>query len=260
MRKNLILAAVGDESVHPTWLSCAARSFDVALVYFGDRAGQFADDAEYYFARKGIKFSMLHEVVHRDLGIDRLLRYEYVWMPDDDIAADSFQVERLFHLSKKHQLAICQPGIGRGDVSFQALRANPDYVLRYSRFVEIMCPLFSRAALMRVLPTFNVNASGWGIDWLWASMFGSEDLAVIDATPVHHTRPLSSGGVHTRLAKLGVNPLQELTQLVRQYGIDNRRFHRATRRGTSRLRGIRLDGELAWTRSLLPTIFRRKAA
>jgi hypothetical protein len=258
VRKNLILAAVSDESMHPTWIAGCERSFDLGLIYFGDQLGRFAAESDYYFDRKGIKYSLLHEVA-QGLG-PALYHYDFVWAPDDDIAANTACVNRLFELAVEHRLAVCQPAIGRGDVSFKALLANPEYLLRYSRFVETMCPLFSREALKRVLPTFKLNVSGWGLDWLWASMFGPEELAVIDATPVHHTRPLSTGGVHTRFAAMGVDPRQELAALMRQHGINDRRFHRATCRGTARLRGIRLDGQKVWTRSWWPSVLRRKAA
>jgi hypothetical protein len=259
MRNNLILASVGDESVHRSWLSSASRTFDVALVYFGDRPGRFREDADYYVARKGIKYSLLHDVAQNELD-EILFRYSHVWMPDDDIAAETPLINELFRLAAVHGLAICQPAIGAGDVSFKALRAQPEYLLRYSRFVEIMCPLFSREALRCVLPTFKLNVSAWGIDWLWASMFGPQDLAVIDATPVHHTRPLSSGGVHRRLAMMGIDPRQELQSLIRLRGINNRRVHRAMCHETSRFWGIRRDGRKAWRRSLLSTFFPRLAA
>jgi hypothetical protein len=257
-RKNLILACVGDESVHGTWLGAKERSFDLGLIYFGDQTGRYAQEAEYYFARKGIKYALLHDAVQAiGPAIDR---YDYIWMPDDDIAADARYVEQLFKIAADYRLAISQPAIGLGDVSFRALRANPEFVLRYSRFVEIMCPLFSREALRRVLPTFRLNVSAWGIDWLWASMFGPEELAVVDAAPVHHTRPLSSGGVHRRLAALGVDPGQERDAVLQTYGIHNLRFQRSFRRGTSRLVGVRLDGQRTWTRSWWSSILPGKAA
>jgi hypothetical protein len=258
VRRNLILAAVGDESVHRTWLTGRERSFDLGLVYFGDHPGRFAADADFYFERKGIKYELLHEAAS-SLG-PALTEYERVWMPDDDIAADAMRINKLFELAAEHRLAVCQPGIGSGDVSFKSLRAHPDYLLRYTRFVEIMCPLFSRDALKRVLPTFTLNVSAWGIDWLWASMFRPEELAVIDAAPVDHTRPLQSGGVHRRFAAMGIDPREEHRQVMRQFGIENRRFHKQTCRDTARLRGLRLDGREVWTRSVLATIFRRKAA
>ena len=260
MRKNLVIAAVGDESVHPTWLSDArARSFDLALIYFGDTPDKYREQAEHYFPRKGIKFLMIHELAQRELA-DVLPRYDYVWLPDDDIAGDTAAVNRLFAIAAERRLAICQPGIGAGDVSFRSLRADPRYLLRYSPFVEIMCPLFSRAALARVLPTFNANVSAWGIDWLWASMFHSRELAVIDAAPMAHTRPLQTGGVHGRLAKLGVNPGQEHRDLLRVHGLNVHRQHKQALRNTGRLRGVRVDGQEVWTRSWLATLLRRKAA
>jgi hypothetical protein len=259
MRKNLIIAVVGDDSVHPRWLAGGDRSFDLALIYFGDQPGRYANQSEHYLARQGIKFSLLHDVLTSDWS-DLVDRYDRIWLPDDDIAASIGQINHLFQLAEEYQLAICQPAIGRGDVSFEALRAASGYLLRYSRFVEIMCPLFSRDALQRVLPTFNANVSAWGIDWLWASMYGPQDLAVIDAVAVDHTRPLQSGGVHRRLAALGVNPDHEHRQLMARHGINNRRIHKAMCRGTARLRGVRLDGREAWTRSWLAAVLKLRAA
>ena len=259
MRKNLIIAAVGDESVHPGWLAGGERSFDLALVYFGDQPERYAGQAEYFVARKGIKFALLHDLLTGQWA-DLASRYERIWLPDDDIAASTGQINHLFQLAENYRLQICQPAIGRGDVSFEALRAMTGYLLRYSRFVEIMCPLFARQALAQVLPTFNANVSAWGIDWLWASMYGPEELAVIDAVAVDHTRPLQSGGVHWRLAALGVNPDHEHRQLMAKHGIDNRRIHKAMCRGTVRLRGIRLDGRETWTRSWLAAMLKLRAA
>jgi hypothetical protein len=59
---------------------------------------------------------------------------------------------------------------------------------------------------------------------------------------------------------LGVDPREELRQVMTTYHIDNRRFHRATCRGTSRLRGVRLDGQKVWTRSWLSSLLGLKAA
>ncbi len=260
MRKNLVVSVVGDNSVHRTWLEgTGPRNFDLCLIYYGDILQRFADDAEIYLERKGIKFSLIHELAKRELA-DVLFRYERVWMPDDDIAADVDRVNRLFLLAEEHRLSICQPGIGSGDVTFRTLRADPRYILRYSRFVEIMCPLFTRAALQQTLPTFNANRSGWGIDWLWASRLRPKDLAVIDAVPMAHTRPLCSGGVHSQLAALGVDPGREHKELEAKYGLRIRRRLRRTLRGTARIRGLLTDGTEVWTQSLWSTMWRREAA
>jgi hypothetical protein len=259
MRKNLVIAAVGDESVHPGWLAGGDRTFDLGLIYFGDQPHRYAGQAEHFLAQKGIKYALLHDAF-TGAWAPLLERYERIWLPDDDVAASPGQINHLFQLAEQYELALCQPAIGRGDVSFEALRAAPGYLLRYSRFVEIMCPLFTREALLRALPTFTATVSAWGVDWLWASMFGPQELAVIDAVAVHHTRPLQSGGVHRRLAALGINPDHEHRQLMAKHGIDNRRIHKAMCRGTVRLRGIRLDGRETWTRSWLAAMLKLRAA
>ena len=259
-RKNLVLAAVGDESHHESWLRGAeTRSFDLALVYFGEQRGRYARQAEFYFERQGIKYELLHALAGRELA-EVLPRYDYVWIPDDDIAADLGRVNRLFEFAREYRLEICQPAISRGDVSYRALLARPEFLLRYSRFAEIMCPLFSRAALARAVPIFNANRSAWGIDWVWSSWFGPEEIAVIDACPVEHMRPIRSGGVHTQLQSMGVDPMRDLTEILARHGVDNRRFHRATCRGTARVRGIRLDGTKAWTRPPLTGWLSRRTA
>jgi hypothetical protein len=260
MRKNLVLSIVGDNSFHPTWLAGGEpRSFDLCLIYYGDVPQRFATDAEVYLQRKGVKFALIHDLAQRELA-DMLFRYERVWLPDDDIAADVERVNRLFELAEKHRLAICQPAIDRGDVTFRTLRAQPDYVLRYSRFVEIMCPLFTREALQRTLPTFNANRSAWGIDWVWASFYGPKDLAVIDAVPMEHTRPLRTGEMYRRLAAEGIDPMLEHRELMVDYGLNIHRRHKRTLRGTARLRGLRTDGREVWTQSLWTTIWHRKSA
>ncbi len=201
-RKNLVLGVVGDESHHPSWLSVGAeRSYDVGLVYFGQQPGRYANEAEHYVAAKGIKYALLNRLFHTELaGLWR--QYDAVWLPDDDLAADPATINRLFALAAEYQLQVAQPAIKRGEVSFRALCAQPNYRLRYLRFVEMQCPLFSRWAMERVAPLFALNNSGWGLDWLWSSLFAEDQIAVIDAAAVDHMRPLRKGGVHARLAQL----------------------------------------------------------
>lgn len=257
MERNLVLAVVGDESVHESWLAgLQKRSFDLCLIYFGDQPGRFRGDADVYIERKGIKFALIYELVQRELA-EVLPHYDRIWIPDDDVAADVARVNRLFELARQYNLEICQPAIAVGDLSFQALRAQPEYILRYSQFVEMMCPLFTQRAFQKVLPLFNANASGWGIDWVWSSWFAADQVAVIDATPMDHTRPLRTSGVHDRFRRMGVDPSTDLKVMIAKHNLNNRRVQRAMARGTARLRGVRLDGSRVWTRSRLSMLIER---
>lgn len=68
-------------------------------------------------------------------------------------------------------------------------------MLRYTNFVEMMVPCFSREALGKVLFTFNENETGWGTETHWPLLIHASpnDMAVIDAVSVVHTRPIRSG-------------------------------------------------------------------
>jgi hypothetical protein len=258
MRNHLVLSVIGDESVHRTWLA-GKRSFDLCLVYYGATSGRFRDDADIYIEQKGIKFSLIHTLARTELA-EVLPRYDQIWLPDDDIAADTSQIHDLFAIAAKYKLAICQPAIGKGQVTYRCLAAQPQYLLRYSRFVELMCPMFSRDAFARMLPTFDSNLSGWGLDWLWPTYFGAKELAVIDAVAVDHTRPVGSGGVHSEFAKRGVSPQQEFNQIVRQLSSRRRRYVLHCRDGYPRMRCVRREGRRAWTESWLTSLRRRMHA
>ena len=249
MRKNLVIAFVGDESVHRTWLSGrASRSFDLCLVYFGDQSGRYRDDADVYLERKGIKFALLHALAQNELS-EAIAKYDYVWVPDDDIAADGDTVDRLFRIAAEYDLDLCQPAIGQGQAWCTTLQAKPQYLLRYLPYAEIMCPLFSRKAFAKCLPIFNANVSGWAIDWLWSTWFDADRIGIIDAAPVHHTRPLSSGGVHGVLGKLGVDPRREHDEFLAKHQLDIHRLRKRMGQGRLRMRAVTLEGRRVWTRS-----------
>lgn len=260
MPRNLVISVVGDQSVHRSWLAGPTTpQFDLGLVYFGDARGQWSGDAKFYLRRKGVKFRLLYDLF-QDEWAHLIDRYDRFWIPDDDVAADTGTVNRLFSIAADYALQISQPAIGRGDSSYAALRAHDGYRLRYTQFVEMMCPLFTRKSLVRVLPLFAANASAWGIDWVWSSLYGEEEVAVIDAATVHHTRPVQAGGVHKRFAAMGVDPGAEYEQIVAQYRLDNLRHARAIFRDTARLRGIDATGREVWTCSRFDQWLGRRAA
>src|SRR5262245_28657955 len=122
--RNLIISPVGDDSQHPTWLCAASeREFDLALIYFGGQADRYRAEADYYLAQRGFKFHLIEQML-RQLG-PRLADYDFVWLPDDDISSSTRDVNRLFALVRDYRLAISQPAISAGDVSYQVVRQQP---------------------------------------------------------------------------------------------------------------------------------------
>ncbi len=243
-RRNLIVSPVGDQSLHPAWLSGAdRRDFDLALIYFGEQADRYRGDADYYLQRRGFKFH-LFDAMLTQLG-SRLDEYDYIWCPDDDLDTCTSDINRLFAITRDYRLSIAQPAIASGDVSFATVRQQPGLLLRYSRFVEVMCPVFSRAALTRIRPTLLVNKSAWGLDWAWTRLVPIDELAIIDAVGVHHTRPLHRGGGYDRMRAAGVDPMGDLRRLASQYGV-SRRHRRRIKHGTLRVPAIAMDGTPTW--------------
>ena len=171
---------------------------------------------------------------------DVLERYANIWCPDNDIRVDTLAINRMFELFEKYALKMAQPAIAGGEVSYRALRPRRGVVLRYSPYVEVMCPLFTREALWRIAPTLLESRSGWGLDWVWPRFFSQHEIAILDAVGVDHTGPLGRGENYARLAELGVHPDEEFHQVVARYGGFDRRLHRKFVRGKIKLPAIRI--------------------
>jgi hypothetical protein len=244
-RRNLVIAAVGNSSQHNSWLpDSSARTFDLALIYYGDQSGTFRSGADIYVERKGFKFPLIADLCD-ELG-QVLDNYDFVWLPDDDIATITADINRLFEIARQYQLPIAQPAIATGDVSYQSMRVQPNLLLRYTRFAEVMCPVFSRAALASARPTFRETVSGWGIDWAWTRLVDCRQIAVVDAVGVHHTRPLATGDAYRRFAQQGVSPSEERRRIMRCYGLRGpatRIRQRQLKYGTALCEAIDLAGQ-----------------
>ncbi len=85
-----------------------------------------------------------------------------------------------------------------------------------------MVPCFSRQALERLLPTFDLTSTGWGwgLDSLWPKRLGYESIGMIDGTPVLHTRPVGA----FRDAALARRVHAESDRIMEAYGC--RQVHR----------------------------------
>jgi hypothetical protein len=235
--RNLVISPIGDDSVHGSWIADrAGRTFDLFLIYYGQRADFGRADADHYLARQGFKWELLDYALrqHRDV----VAQYDRIWLPDADVRAGTAAVNRLFALFEQYDLRLAQPAISAGEVSYEFLRRRPGVVLRYSPYVECMCPILTRQALMTVLPTFTECRSGWGIDWVWPRYFARHQIAVVDAVGVEHTGRLFKGEHYQKLSRLGIDPGEEFKQVVSRHGGFDRRLHKKLVRGTIKLPAI----------------------
>lgn len=238
--RHLVVLRAGNDSLHPQWLAGPQRDFDLLVSYYGKEPGRHQDTADLYEHRPGPKWSCIADLLqaHPEL----VERYDVFWFPDDDLAADTDTLNRMFGLFRGLNLALAQPALTPNSYhSWKILLQHPGCVARYLSFVEVMAPIFTRAALQACLPTFSQSRSGWGLDWVWPGLVaqGRQDaIAVLDATPVHHTRPLG-GNLYANNPEL--DPRRDVESLTARYGAERLR---AT--APYEIQGALMLGRLPW--------------
>lgn len=210
--KNLVIAAVGDESLHRHWLS-GRREYDVCLIYYGAGTG-YAGEADHYRRAKGYKFHLIRDYIDENPWVSR---YDYVWLPDDDVHASADDINKLFLHMRDYDLWVAQPSI-MGHYGVKISLHQMGSIIRFTNWVEIMCPCFSYHALEVCKTCFKENNCGWSIETIWNVLLGHPraKMAIIDDVVVHHTRPVRGGDVYTGIA----DPMKEATDVYYRWGLD----------------------------------------
>lgn len=223
-RKNLVILRAGEHSLHPRWLAAPSRDFDLFISYYGRTEGLHQGDAEYWEHRPGPKWACIADLLEAQPAL--LEGYEAFWFPDDDLDADTNTLNRMFALFHGLQLKLAQPALTRDSYfSWEHLLVQPRYLMRQVGFVEVMAPLFTQASLRTCLPSLRSSKSGWGLDWVWPKLLGGAAdgrVAVLDATPVKHTRPIGGGDLYKQNPEL--DPRRDSRRLTDAHGLSTERF------------------------------------
>lgn len=193
-KDNLVIGAVGDRSLHRYWLGDDA-DYDVYLIYFGDGEG-YAGETKYHKKAKGFKYHLIKDVLDENPWI---YDYKYVFLPDDDIYVTPVSVNRLFAMMADYNLELAQPSI-MGWYGVEITLHQSNSLLRYTNWVEIMCPCFSSEALHKCQRVFKENNCGWSIETIWNVLLEHprDKIAIIDDIVALHTRPVLTGDTHSR--------------------------------------------------------------
>ena len=218
-KRFLVIVRAGDRSLHPMWTrSEQTRNWDLLVSYYGDDPTRYASPGERRIDDRGSKWAGLHALLTRETF---WRDYDYLWLPDDDLAAHEDAINFMFDVVAGSGLMLAQPALSW--VSFfshDLTLRSPSFRLRYTNFVEIMAPCFGREFLATCLPTFAENRSGWGLDYLWPRLLpaGQRLCAIIDAVEITHTRPHGGPGYDTLRAS-GVRARDEFERLLAKYAI-----------------------------------------
>lgn len=194
--RNLVIVRAGESSLHEAWLEpAAARTFSLAVSYYGSHPGRWAASADRFVSMRGPKWWPIAEFV--DANWDWVRQFDYVALPDDDVAATAADWAAVFRIMEELGLDLAQPSLDpQSHWTHSITTRRPAYRARYTNFVEVMAPVFSRWALRQLLPTFRMSVSGWGLDVAWPSILHESGgrVGIIDEVCVRHTRPFNGPG------------------------------------------------------------------
>ena len=121
-------------------------------------------------------------------------------------------INTLFLVSKEKDLYLSQPSMS-GYISHDITSKKTDNI-RYTKFVEVLAPLFKNNILLKLYNTFDEIESSWGYDYLWPFLLGYPEvkIAILDQINMIHTKPVGVG--YSRFSK---HPSIEMNELLKKY-------------------------------------------
>lgn len=196
-RRHLVVLRANEESLHSSWLrdiTDGDRSWDLCISYYGQPETFPPDDfSEFMSLQPGQrKFTALKSLMHK---ASILWNYDYIMFPDDDLQMKWSDLNILFNICSEYELQLAQPSLDPdGVINLKLSQQKADFLLRFVTMVEVMTPIFSVQALRRCVHTFDLNESGFGLDYVWTKLVDGPltKIAVIDRVAVLHTRALGA--------------------------------------------------------------------
>ena len=200
--RGLVVLRCGRSSLHWDWLEGPRRNWDLILCPYQDI------DARGHDVRviPGQKWDGLARFFAEFRG---WRDYDYICLPDDDIATDANTLNVFFDLCERFKIKLAAPALTPNSYfSHPLTMQNTEFLARRTSFVEIMMPCFSTEVFQEALPTFDLSRSGtgFGLDYLWPHMLSYEDIWTFDEAAVRHTRPVGEMR-QDRLAQLALADL-----------------------------------------------------
>ncbi len=199
MRCLLFTSAGKNAIIDKYWID-KDRKYDIFLCYYGNETNKpLLTFTDYYVERKGSKFQNFHyfwtnpkqtefNIIKNDINKPEfnIKNYDYYYLVDDDIIISTKAINNMFKIINDFNLDIIQPAFlpGKSRISHSITRAVPNTFLRYTNFIEINTPFFSKSALEKCMNIYDAILVGYGIDYLFIGHLDEENknkFAIIDA-------------------------------------------------------------------------------
>jgi hypothetical protein len=230
-RENLIIICAGDNSLHHElqWYTNNTRTYDLCVIYYGNdpaMENRYKTESTYFVQQQGPKWQLIRHALKLPEESLPWRTYEYIWMPDDDLSISVDTLNEFFGIAKTYKLNLCQPSLVDLNVEHKILIQRPGNILRYTNFVEIMAPCLHVNALEHVWKTLDEDRvkSGWSLDVVWPHLLNYQRVAVIDKTPMMHTRPVTAFNPNGFFyQKYKIDPRNEGHITMQKYGVRSHR-------------------------------------
>lgn len=209
-QKYLITFTVGydQRAIVDAAISKFSKNWTIVLFHYDGRTSEWdqfewCQQVIHISANRQSKWWFAKRFLHPDI----VAPFEYIFIWDEDLDLEHFEAEKYIQLVKKHGLEISQPGVepNRGMTWQMTKRLNNSEVHKTTEekpgwctdplkppcagFVEIMAPVFSRAAWQCVWHMIqNDLVHGWGLDLALGRCVqpAYEKVGVVDAQYIIH--------------------------------------------------------------------------
>ena len=217
---NLVFSSVGDKCDPLSyWLNeRSIKTFDLCVCYFGD-SDQMQDklsaQCSYFFAHKGSKFQNFHWVYTNYRSI--IDRYDRVFIVDDDIIISTRDINKLFEYQIMYDTWILQPSfLPASKISHPITRQVPGSDHRFTNFVEVNVPLFSKYAIDKCMEIYDPVLTGYGIDllFIWYLGYRPDKYMIVDSIGCINPRMRQINALQSANARIA-----NWTAVRRKYGI-----------------------------------------
>lgn len=204
-KRNLVFVSAGDKTNFYKHWTGPSMSYDIYCVYYGDNDenyNYYKKRCKYTMRNKGSKFQNFRHYYKSD---NTFQKYDYFFVLDDDIVFSSCDINNMFTIASNYNLKICGPTFdNKSKISHNLTRKKKGNILKYTNFVEVNVPLFSKAAVDNLMKYLSHELIGWGIDFLYIWANGLEDkksYALVDSVVCTNPRDSTKDGVR-ELSKL----------------------------------------------------------
>ena len=208
--KNLVIAPIGNGNCVEFWVK-DTQNFDLALLDYSEKGIIYKPNCKYYRHLKGYKWHMIKQFLPEVID-----KYDTFFFPDDDIFCNTFTINNLFAFFNTHNFSLAQPSLTANSFfSWQITKRKGDNY-RLVSHVEVMCPIMTKDTLKKLLHTFDINDSSWGIDLLWSHILDYKNIAIIDKVAVWHSQQIGSRDLY----KKQITPKEDMEAIIKKYQLN----------------------------------------